>query len=114
MSKKKKEWRAEKERLLGLSTEDRRKDYRGNYLELDKIPTWASQENSTATDDEEQKSSSLADKVSLYKGDITILEVDAIVNAGTAADLPVISDIEAVTAVNRALGRGRRLALQRR
>lgn len=34
--------------------------------------------------------------------------------SGTAADLPVISDIEAVTAVNRALGPGRRLALQRR
>ncbi|XP_056616593.1 ADP-ribose glycohydrolase MACROD2 isoform X2 [Triplophysa dalaica] len=85
MSKKKKEWRAEKERLLSLSTEDRRKDYRGNYLELDKIPTWASQENSTATEDEEQKSSSPADKVSLYKGDITILEVDAIVNAANSS-----------------------------
>lgn len=34
--------------------------------------------------------------------------------SGTAADLPVISDIEAVTAVNRALGPGRRSALQRR
>lgn len=85
MSKKKKEWRAEKERLLSLSTEDRRKDYRGNYLALDKIPIWASQENSTATEDEEQKSSSLADKVSLYRGDITILEVDAIVNAANSS-----------------------------
>jgi len=28
----------------------------------------------------------LADKVTLYKGDITILEVDAIVNAGEFAD----------------------------
>ncbi|XP_057197936.1 ADP-ribose glycohydrolase MACROD2 isoform X2 [Triplophysa rosa] len=85
MSKKKKEWRAEKDRLLSLSTEDRRKDYRGNYLALDKIPTWASQENSTVTEDEELKSFSLADKVSLYKGDITILEVDAIVNAANSS-----------------------------
>lgn len=39
-----------------------------------------------ATEDEEQKSSSLADKVTLYKGDITILELDAIVNAGEYSD----------------------------
>ncbi|KTG03227.1 hypothetical protein cypCar_00016713 [Cyprinus carpio] len=81
MSKKKKEWRAEKEHLLNLGLEDRRKDYRGNYVPLDKIPTWANHDNNTATEEEERKSFSLADKVSLYKGDITILEVDAIVNA---------------------------------
>ncbi|KAI7805821.1 O-acetyl-ADP-ribose deacetylase MACROD2 [Triplophysa rosa] len=93
MSKKKKEWRAEKDRLLSLSTEDRRKDYRGNYLALDKIPTWASQENSTVTEDEELKSFSLADKVSLYKGDITILEVDAIVNAGEPGQFEDFKDL---------------------
>lgn len=85
MSKKKKEWRAEKERLLSLSLEDRRKDYRGNYLELDKIPTWANHDSNTATEEEEHQSSSLADKVSLYKGDITILEIDAIVNAANSS-----------------------------
>lgn len=85
MSKKKKEWRAEKERLLSLSLEDRRKDYRGNYLELDKILTWANHDNNTATEEEEQQSFSLADKVSLYKGDITILEIDAIVNAANSS-----------------------------
>ncbi|XP_058651061.1 ADP-ribose glycohydrolase MACROD2 isoform X4 [Onychostoma macrolepis] len=84
MSKKKKEWRAEKERLLSLGVEDRRKDYRGNYVPLDKIPTWANHDNNTATE-EEQKSFSLADKVSLYKGDITTLEVDAIVNAANSS-----------------------------
>ncbi|XDV50551.1 hypothetical protein PO909_019594 [Leuciscus waleckii] len=81
MSKKKKEWRAEKERLLSLGLEDRRKDYRGNYVTLDKIPTWANHDNNTATEEEQHQSFSLADKVTLYKGDITILEVDAIVNA---------------------------------
>ncbi|XP_051773488.1 ADP-ribose glycohydrolase MACROD2 isoform X2 [Ctenopharyngodon idella] len=86
MSKKKKEWRAEKERLLSLGLEDRRKDYRGNYVALDKIPTWANPDNNTATDEEEEhQSSSLADKVSLYRGDITILEVDAIVNAANSS-----------------------------
>ncbi|XP_048061364.1 ADP-ribose glycohydrolase MACROD2 isoform X12 [Megalobrama amblycephala] len=85
MSKKKKEWSAEKERLLSLGLEDRRKDYRGNYVPLDKIPTWANPDNNTATDKEEHQSSSLADKVSLYRGDITILEVDAIVNAANSS-----------------------------
>ncbi|XP_042625165.1 ADP-ribose glycohydrolase MACROD1-like isoform X1 [Cyprinus carpio] len=85
MSKKKKEWRAEKEHLLNLGLEDRRKDYRGNYVPLDKIPTWANHDNNTATEEEERKSFSLADKVSLYKGDITILEVDAIVNAANSS-----------------------------
>ncbi|XP_016325389.1 O-acetyl-ADP-ribose deacetylase MACROD2-like [Sinocyclocheilus anshuiensis] len=85
MSKKKKEWRAEKERLLSLGLEDRRKDYRGNYVPLDKIATWANHDDNTATEEEEQKSFSLTDKVSLYKGDITILELDAIVNAGEFA-----------------------------
>ncbi|XP_067242682.1 ADP-ribose glycohydrolase MACROD2 isoform X2 [Chanodichthys erythropterus] len=85
MSKKKKEWSAEKERLLNLGLEDRRKDYRGNYVPLDKIPTWANPDNNTATDKEEHQSSSLADKVSLYRGDITILEVDAIVNAANSS-----------------------------
>lgn len=36
---------------------------------------------------EEQDVPPLSDKVSLYKGDITILEVDAIVNAGKFVDL---------------------------
>ncbi|XP_016147990.1 O-acetyl-ADP-ribose deacetylase MACROD2-like [Sinocyclocheilus grahami] len=85
MSKKKKEWRAEKERLLSLGLEDRHKDYRGNYVPLDKIPTWANHDNNTATEEEEQKSFYLADKVSLYKGDITTLEVDAIVNAANSS-----------------------------
>ncbi|XP_043111005.1 ADP-ribose glycohydrolase MACROD2 isoform X2 [Puntigrus tetrazona] len=85
MSRKKKEWRAEKDRLLSLGFEGRRKDYRANYVPLDKIPTWANHENNTVTEEEEQKSFSLADKVSLYKGDITTLEVDAIVNAANSS-----------------------------
>ncbi|KAF5901422.1 O-acetyl-ADP-ribose deacetylase MACROD2-like, partial [Clarias magur] len=80
MSKKKKEWRAEKERLLGLGQEERRKDYGDNYLPLDKIRTWR-QHHCRDPDEEEEHPVSLCDKVSLYKGDITILEVDAIVNA---------------------------------
>ncbi|XP_076831513.1 ADP-ribose glycohydrolase MACROD2 isoform X2 [Brachyhypopomus gauderio] len=82
MSKKKREWGTEKERLLSLGQEERRKEY-VNYVALDKIPSWRQFVNNTAPEEEEEHPVSLCDKVSLYKGDITILEVDAIVNAGS-------------------------------
>ncbi|XP_066552859.1 ADP-ribose glycohydrolase MACROD2 isoform X2 [Amia ocellicauda] len=88
MSKKKKDWKVEKERLLGLGLEERRKDYRGNHVPLEKIPTWRKQERSKSKDDvdeSEVRPVSLSDRVSLYKGDITILEIDAIVNAANAS-----------------------------
>ncbi|GAA6213981.1 O-acetyl-ADP-ribose deacetylase MACROD2 isoform X1 [Lates japonicus] len=84
MSKKKKDWKTEKERLLRLDREERRKEYRRqDFISLDKIKTW--REENRANDKEEGKETGgggLTDKVSLYKGDITVLEVDAIVNAG--------------------------------
>uniref|UniRef100_A0A3P8V666 Mono-ADP ribosylhydrolase 2 n=1 Tax=Cynoglossus semilaevis TaxID=244447 RepID=A0A3P8V666_CYNSE len=85
MSKKKKDWKTEKERLLRLDGEERRKEYRRqDFIPLEKIPTW--REENRANRKEEGKEvpgrGGLSDKVSLYKGDITVLEVDAIVNAG--------------------------------
>ncbi|KAL6487909.1 hypothetical protein SRHO_G00036640 [Serrasalmus rhombeus] len=47
MSKKKKEWKAEKERLLSLGLEERRKEYGGNYVTLEKIATWRRHGKST-------------------------------------------------------------------
>ncbi|XP_030626187.1 ADP-ribose glycohydrolase MACROD2 [Chanos chanos] len=85
MSKKKKEWRAEKERLLSLGLEERRKEYRGSYITLDNIPTWRKHDKSAAKEEEEEPSVFLSDKVSLFKGDITTLEVDAIVNAANSS-----------------------------
>ncbi|XP_066536187.1 ADP-ribose glycohydrolase MACROD2 isoform X2 [Hoplias malabaricus] len=86
MSKKKKEWRAEKERLLSLGQEERRKEYRGNYVTLDKIATWRRHGKNTAPEEEEDSVPvALCDQVSLYKGDITVLEVDAIVNAANSS-----------------------------
>uniref|UniRef100_W5NGC1 Mono-ADP ribosylhydrolase 2 n=1 Tax=Lepisosteus oculatus TaxID=7918 RepID=W5NGC1_LEPOC len=85
MSKKKKDWKVEKERLQSLGLEERRKEYRGNYVPLEKIPTWkkSKQEKSKYKEEvSEVAAFHLSDKVSLYKGDITTLEVDAIVNAG--------------------------------
>ncbi|KAM4729864.1 ADP-ribose glycohydrolase MACROD2 [Anableps anableps] len=84
MSKKKKDWKTEKERLLRLDREERRKEYRKGFTQLDDIPTWREENRSRNKEDDEKELTSgggLGDKVSLYKGDITVLEVDAIVNA---------------------------------
>uniref|UniRef100_A0A3Q3VK46 Macro domain-containing protein n=1 Tax=Mola mola TaxID=94237 RepID=A0A3Q3VK46_MOLML len=67
---------------------ERRKEYRRqDFISLDKIPTW--REENRYNDKEEGKEltggGGLSDKVSLYKGDITILEVDAIVNAANSS-----------------------------
>ncbi|XP_035256335.1 ADP-ribose glycohydrolase MACROD2 isoform X2 [Anguilla anguilla] len=85
MSKKKKDWKVEKARLLGLTLDERRKEY-SSYVPLDKIPTWKKQEKSKGKEEvDEQDAHPLSDKVSLYKGDITILEIDAIVNAANSS-----------------------------
>ncbi|XP_076018301.1 ADP-ribose glycohydrolase MACROD2 isoform X2 [Genypterus blacodes] len=93
MSKKKKDWKPEKERLLRLEREERRKEYRRHdCITIDKIPTWRDEMN----DKEDGKEPAgekegggggggLSGKVSLYKGDITILELDAIVNAANSS-----------------------------
>ncbi|XP_042288847.1 ADP-ribose glycohydrolase MACROD2 isoform X1 [Thunnus albacares] len=88
MSKKKKDWKIEKERLLRLDREERRKEYRRQeFVCLEKILTW--REENKSNDKEEGKEltggGGLSDKVSLYKGDITVLEVDAIVNAANSS-----------------------------
>ncbi|XP_007546371.1 ADP-ribose glycohydrolase MACROD2 [Poecilia formosa] len=88
MSKKKKDWKTEKERLLQLDREDRRKEYRKGFTQLDDIPTWREENRSRNKEDDEKElpgGGGLGDKVSLYKGDITVLEVDAIVNAANTS-----------------------------
>uniref|UniRef100_A0A8C3EVF6 Uncharacterized protein n=1 Tax=Corvus moneduloides TaxID=1196302 RepID=A0A8C3EVF6_CORMO len=93
-NKRKKLWREEKERLLKMTLEERRKEYLGDYVALKTIPTWMEDLKSKSESDGEnakedlQGKKSLSEKVSLYRGDITLLEVDAIVNAavtGTAS-----------------------------
>ncbi|XP_059214747.1 ADP-ribose glycohydrolase MACROD2 isoform X4 [Centropristis striata] len=88
MSKKKKDWKTEKERLLRLELEERRKEYRRqDFISLEKIPSWRAE--SRPNDQEEggelTGGGGPSDKVSLYKGDITVLEVDAIVNAANSS-----------------------------
>uniref|UniRef100_A0A452F886 Macro domain-containing protein n=1 Tax=Capra hircus TaxID=9925 RepID=A0A452F886_CAPHI len=87
-NKKKKVWREEKERLLKMTIEERRKEYIRDYVPLNTIPSWKEEMKGKSQNDEEntqepsQGKKSLSEKVSLYRGDITLLEVDAIVNAG--------------------------------
>ncbi|NWS99542.1 MACD2 deacetylase, partial [Mionectes macconnelli] len=76
------------ERLLKMTLEERRKEYSGDYVALKTIPTWMedlkskSESEGESTKEDVQGKKSLSEKVSLYRGDITLLEVDAIVNAG--------------------------------
>ncbi|GAB5569430.1 ADP-ribose glycohydrolase MACROD2 [Prionailurus iriomotensis] len=86
-NKKKKVWREEKERLLKMTLEERRKEYIRDYVPLNTILSWKEEMKGKSQNDEEntqetsQVKKSLSEKVSLYRGDITLLEVDAIVNA---------------------------------
>ncbi|KAM9795659.1 LOW QUALITY PROTEIN: ADP-ribose glycohydrolase MACROD1 [Neosynchiropus ocellatus] len=74
------DWKETKEFLLSLPASERRKHYRTNSVPLDDIPVW------TPTAGVPEKSvyprnDKLDQKISLYTGDITKLEIDAIVNA---------------------------------
>ncbi|CAB1451076.1 unnamed protein product [Pleuronectes platessa] len=78
------DWKETKDVLLSLSVKDRRKHYRtSNFVPLDDIPVWTP----TAGGSEPsryQRNEKFDQKISLYSGDITKLEIDAIVNAGRA------------------------------
>ncbi|KAM6086742.1 ADP-ribose glycohydrolase MACROD2 isoform 2-T2 [Theristicus caerulescens] len=84
-NKRKKVWREEKERLLKMTLEERRKEYLRDYVALKNIPTWMEDLKSENTKEDLQVKKSLSEKVSLYRGDITLLEVDAIVNAANSS-----------------------------
>ncbi|XP_074944378.1 ADP-ribose glycohydrolase MACROD2 isoform X3 [Phalacrocorax aristotelis] len=84
-NKRKKLWREEKERLLKMTLEERRKEYLRDYVALKTIPTWMEDLKSENAKDDLQGKKSLSEKVSLYRGDITLLEVDAIVNAANSS-----------------------------
>ncbi|XP_068182586.1 ADP-ribose glycohydrolase MACROD1 isoform X2 [Antennarius striatus] len=75
------DWKQTKDFLLSLSVKDRRQHYRtSGSVPLDDIPVWTP----TAGGSEKshyQRNGKLDSKISLYSGDITKLEIDAIVNA---------------------------------
>ncbi|XP_028611120.1 ADP-ribose glycohydrolase MACROD2 [Grammomys surdaster] len=78
-------------RLLKMTLEERRKEYIRDYVSLSTILSWKEEMKNKGQNDEEntqeapQMKKSLSEKVSLYRGDITLLEVDAIVNAANAS-----------------------------
>lgn len=90
-----------KERYLVMSLEEKRQQYRGGkYTELSSVPTWVeyfvknrsrliSQMHTdfsiSVPVEKEEVDSALNDKVSLWQGDITTLEIDAIVNAANTS-----------------------------
>ncbi|KAM3962062.1 macro domain-containing protein RSc0334 [Aphomia sociella] len=97
-------WMIEKKKILSLNLEEKRKLYKGgDYITLDKVESWskyvatnkkdALESKKPTLDDLEEfkkiqinteKNKELAEKVSIFKGDITKLEVDAIVNAANS------------------------------
>ncbi|XP_070936961.1 ADP-ribose glycohydrolase MACROD2 isoform X9 [Macaca nemestrina] len=84
-------WLKIRERLLKMTLEERRKEYLRDYVPLNSILSWKEEMKGKGQNDEEntqetsQAKKSLTEKVSLYRGDITLLEVDAIVNAANAS-----------------------------
>ncbi|XP_033222155.1 ADP-ribose glycohydrolase MACROD2-like isoform X2 [Belonocnema kinseyi] len=81
----------EKNKFLAMSSEEKRKLFKGQVVSLDKISTWTEFWKSNKSDIDatsesiEPVDSELADKVSLWQGDITALEIDAIVNAANSS-----------------------------
>lgn len=85
----------EKERMFALSLEARRKEYFcTDFVKLEDVKTWNEQGQDIKASGDEDKIKAelfkdfkinddinLTEKVSLYEGDITRLEIDAIVNA---------------------------------
>ncbi|XP_048032298.1 ADP-ribose glycohydrolase MACROD1 isoform X3 [Megalobrama amblycephala] len=74
------DWKEAKNKLCSLDKEKRRETYRVDFIPLEKIPVWSPSGDSSCKPqykvDEE-----LNKKISLFSGDITKLEIDAIANA---------------------------------
>ncbi|KAK1335490.1 hypothetical protein QTO34_003276 [Cnephaeus nilssonii] len=80
------DWKEAKSFLKGLSDKQREEHYFcQDFIRLKKVPTWKETAKGLTVKVEEpkyKKDKHLNEKISLFRGDITKLEVDAIVNAG--------------------------------
>ncbi|XP_066505673.1 ADP-ribose glycohydrolase MACROD1 isoform X2 [Hoplias malabaricus] len=73
------DWKKAKKEFLSMSLDERRKVYK-TYVTLEDIPIW--DDNAAASEEPLYKvDEELNKKISLFKGDITKLEIDAIANA---------------------------------
>ncbi|XP_040604423.1 ADP-ribose glycohydrolase MACROD1 isoform X2 [Mesocricetus auratus] len=79
------DWKEAKSFLKGLSDKQREEHYFcRDFIKLKKIPTWKETAKGVTVKVEDptyKKDKQLNEKISLFRGDITKLEVDAIVNA---------------------------------
>ncbi|XP_051161748.1 ADP-ribose glycohydrolase MACROD2-like isoform X2 [Leptopilina boulardi] len=81
----------EKQKFLAMSSEEKRKFFKGQVVTLDQIQTWNEfwknnkSDISTTTEEVEHVDDKLSNKISLWQGDITSLEIDAIVNAANSS-----------------------------
>ncbi|KAJ6654273.1 hypothetical protein lerEdw1_007370 [Lerista edwardsae] len=81
------DWKEAKSFLKGLNNKQKREHYyTKEFVKLKNIPTWKEMAKSARVKQPEEavypKDNQLNEKISLFRGDITKLEVDAIVNAG--------------------------------
>lgn len=74
-----------------MSPEEKKAFYKAKVTTLDQIPTWSeywdkNKSNiATTVEKVEKVDEALAKKVSMWQGDITSLEIDAIVNAANSS-----------------------------
>ncbi|XP_032975423.1 ADP-ribose glycohydrolase MACROD1 isoform X1 [Rhinolophus ferrumequinum] len=83
------DWKEAKSFLKGLSDKQREEHYFcRDFIRLKKIPTWKETAKGLTVKVEEpkyKKDKQLNEKISLFRGDITKLEVDAIINAANSS-----------------------------
>lgn len=81
----------EKQKFLDMTSEEKRQQFNGQIVTLNQVETWRNfWENNKSSiaktkEDIELVDATLADKISLWQGDITSLEIDAIVNAANSS-----------------------------
>lgn len=65
-----------------MNLEEKRKNYRcEKFVTLDQVPSWAESKSTSSIGSEYHSDPNLNSKISTFNGDITQLEIDAIVNA---------------------------------
>ncbi|KAI4904171.1 hypothetical protein NFI96_013826 [Prochilodus magdalenae] len=74
------DWKKAKKWLLSLSLEDKRKTYKTGHISLDEVPVWK-HSGAASVEPHYEVNEELNQKISLFRGDITKLEIDAIANA---------------------------------
>ncbi|XP_043832451.1 ADP-ribose glycohydrolase MACROD1-like [Dromiciops gliroides] len=83
------DWKEAKAFLKGLSDKQREEHYFcRDFIKLKKIPSWKDSAKGAGGKEDEpeyKKDKTLNEKISLFRGDITKLEVDAVVNAANSS-----------------------------